>query len=465
MPKRGVQTENVKQYVNLDPAAPGELNGLEAQRAGRKIKVVATVKTKGGAPRQGARVVFELKSLEGNVDRALDKANFSVLEEYVWYRRGLPTSIKRIAVTDAEGKAEQEFTLSAFGGDEFKVEAHLLKAGDAEGKKLASSKYTVWRRFYCQTSAFGAGAAHASRGGAALPAVQPFDMAAVVDEFAARKHNIELVEDNLAPAQITRRCEVLVQDQSRYYQRSAREGYDPRREPLSMRMVLVNQIADSATAEITFPGVFQENVARTVSVPHKLWVDESLPLRGDWLVSASWCWSEWDLTWKDLPLQHLDAVGPKRVQVTLPAMGARKFAAGRDIRVKITYRYLSGNTCGVSWYNAVWIASAFMAGQTAAPTAAKAAEKRSTTIHEAGHFIGMVPATQPTHYTEHGHQGPHCTTGLSPGDVAQPSYSGLAGTCVMFGEDSAAQQPRFCGECDRSVRTRPVRIVTMPSDW
>jgi hypothetical protein len=92
------------------------------------------------------------------------------------------------------------------------------------------------------------------------------------------------------------------------------------------------------------------------------------------------------------------------------------------------------------------------------------AQKQATTIHEAGHFIGMVSDLQTSHYVDHGHNGPHCSTGLTAAELAQDSYRGQNGTCVMFGESARSRQPKFCAACDRSVREATIRVMNnMPS--
>ena len=82
-----------------------------------------------------------------------------------------------------------------------------------------------------------------------------------------------------------------------------------------------------------------------------------------------------------------------------------------------------------------------------------------------GHFIDMVPSAQATHYKNHGHQGGHCTTGLSDADKKKSSYSGLPGTCVMFGENAVGRSNEFCATCDPSVRKSPIKRSGMPAAW
>ena len=147
---------------------------------------------------------------------------------------------------------------------------------------------------------------------------------------------------------------------------TARAGYDPQHEPLSMRVVLVNQIADSAVAEIEFRNV-AETVATPLPVPADLWVDESMAVKTDSLVDAQWCWEWWDPTWKPLAIAHVAATGARRITVTLPNIGARSVSYSRSLRVKIRYRHKAGGTNGLSWYNTIWLAAAHMGSHAPAP--------------------------------------------------------------------------------------------------
>ena len=51
--------------------------------------------------------------------------------------------------------------------------------------------------------------------------------------------------------------------------------------------------------------------------------------------------------------------------------------------------------------------------------------------------------------------------------VGKPTYNGLNGTCVMFGEGDAFAKSanRFCGTCDPSVRESSVRNNSRVKRW
>jgi hypothetical protein len=90
-----------------------------------------------------------------------------------------------------------------------------------------------------------------------------------------------------------------------------------------------------------------------------------------------------------------------------------------------------------------------------------AAAQVQTIIHELGHQFGFAPDGTdldrgPNQYTGHGHAGSHCSlgAGVTPAQAANPNfmYWGLPGTCVMFGENSAARQNAFCADCGPAMR-------------
>jgi hypothetical protein len=242
--------------------------------------------------------------------------------------------------------------------------------------------------------------------------------------------------------------------------KSAREGYDPKREPLAMRVVMVNQLASLVEEEYERIVKVSESTPSTFTVRRRLWVDESMPRTTDWAVAAEW---RRDVSegWKTLDRKYLRRTGAKTFEINFQEIPKRGlFDWFREAQVKITLRYLDGSTNGLSWYNAIWIAAENMHEGPRAEAA-----KQQTTIHEAGHFIGMVPPAQSTHYIDHGHQGGHCSTGLSAAQKGQPKYWGLPGTCVMFGENATTRKGEFCTDCDKSVRTRKVVLNTMPASW
>ncbi|MFK8031231.1 MAG: hypothetical protein AB8G18_13430 [Gammaproteobacteria bacterium] len=88
-------------------------------------------------------------------------------------------------------------------------------------------------------------------------------------------------------------------------------------------------------------------------------------------------------------------------------------------------------------------------------------DQNDVIVHELGHKIGMVPEGKgkgpdktATQYTGKGHVGSHCYTGAG----VLTSYSGAAGTCVMFGSTNGSSA--FCGTC-----TPAVKKVDISSGW
>jgi len=446
---------DVNQYVNVDPAKPDERKEIDVKRAGRSVVVVATVSPK----KKGIRVYFDMKSTGNNIVPSLEEANFSSdkLRHLRGRAGGLPGRSTRSALTDAKGEARLTIKLSEFGGDAFEVEAYLLKKGK-KGKTLQADKYIVWRRVYYQVSRFKAAPKGAGRAGA-LPLPPALVWAGVSDEYKARDHNIELV-DETATDLITRWANVLDPDDGAKLKKSAREGYDPKREPLAMRVVLVHQLATPDEAWFADIVKVKENTPTTVTTTRELWIDESLPLTEDWAVTAQWRRDKKD-GWKTLDRKYLTYTSATTFQVNfrdIPKDGFFDFFRSAELRFKL--RYLDGSTNGLSWYNAIWLAAENMHIGARSVDA-----KQQTTIHEAGQFIGMVPAAQSTQYTGHGHQGGHCFTGLSAADQAGADYRGLSGTCVMFGENATSRKGVFCSTCDPSVRTRKVVLTKMPASW
>lgn len=446
---------DVKQYVNVDPNEADQRKELPAKQAGREVILEATIAPK----RQGVLVYFEMKSTAKNMAPSLEEANFSSdkLKHLKGHAGGLPGTSTRCARTNGKGVARIAIKLSEFGGDEFETKAYIkLKSG--KKKELQADKYIVWRRVYYQVSRFKSGPKGAGRTGT-LPEIAKLNWATVEKEFKDREHNIELI-DETSQDLTTRRANVIDTNDDSVLKKSAREGYDPKREPLAMRVVLVNQLASYEVRWLTDIVTVDENQPTTVTTPRRLWVDESMPRTEDWAVQAEWRRDDKD-GWKTLDRKYLQRTASNQFVVNFREIPKQHFFDWwRDAQIRVKVRYLAGSTNGLSWYNTIWIAAENMH-----KGARSEADKQQTTIHETGHFIGMVPAGQATHYTGHGHQGGHCDTGLSAVQKALSDYGGLPGTCVMFGENATTRKGEFCTECDQSVRTRKVVLRKMPASW
>jgi hypothetical protein len=292
-----------------------------------------------------------------------------------------------------------------------------------------------------------------------------------VAEIQARTHNIEMVSQAPAQAVTPRRGNVLdpTNDRAKLNQ-AARDGYDDSREPVVLRVVLVNQIADARDEWVSYQDL-RPSARFEKDLPKRLWVDESMAKDDDWLISADWCWQTGDLLWKVFDKANVQAIGASRIAINMPAFPERTLSTDRRLMVRINYRYRSGVAPGLQFpnTNTIWLATTDMGAQAnGGPTAATAiaqAELDMVAIHEVGHFLGMVPQEAPAFYVEKGHKGPHCCTGLSADERDEARYVGLPGSCVMFGGPSAAQQPQFCAECDTSLKTRKINNKRMPRDW
>lgn len=402
---------DIKQYINLDPTRPLQLNGRQAARAGRTIKLEATV-----APvRENSRVTFTVTNGPTNVRN--------------------PNGVSRSTVrTNAQGIAKYELKVSKYGGDSFTVTA----TGTKRGEQLSSDRYIVWRLFYYQLSRVDAVAKGANRDGGNLPAVAALDLGPVEDVFA--NHHIELVADNRQDL-IPRPCNVF--DRGLDFPPTGAQSYNAEREPVGVRIVLVNQIAKSATAEITCT-VPRDN--EYYNLPHPtLWNDDTVPLNTDWLIGASFRKHGTTDAWTPVAPGRLKRTGPSSSLLELDFTDVPGDVASVDL--KVNYRYRTSSTAGISLSNLIYI------GAAADPA------RQQTLVHELGHFVGMVLAGQPRRYVEHGHKGPHCSTGLSAVDLGLANYGGRPGTCVMFGETNAARAMQFCADCAASIKNCSLKVT------
>jgi hypothetical protein len=425
----------IKQYVNLDPSKPEQLDGLDKARAGTSVVFEATIEPKA----TGIAVLFEVTHGARNVTRASEIT-------------------KKVKTTTDDGKARLDYVLTSHGGDEFTVKASLSE-GDNKGQQIGEDTYIVWRRLYYQMSRFKAGTPGAGQAADSMSEVPAYDITAVKGELAAREHNIELV-DKTTKALIDRYANVLTdEDDDRDYKKSGLDGYDDSLAPVVLRVVLVNQIADPAESVITRSDL--ENTASVeVEFPDDLWNDPTYAREEDWLIEGTWRFhDESDWLPIDPKLITRTATDEATIKVTGSDHWRKEADEDRAIDVRIRFRYDPGGSEGISFYNGIWLATSIM---NDGPISAGSIDK--TVVHEIGHFIGMVPVDQSTFYDEKGHDGEHCSTGLSEDELDLDDYGDLEGTCTMFGEGSDSQVMEFCAVCDPSVRKCSVQHRTMPKD-
>lgn len=162
-----------------------------------------------------------------------------------------------------------------------------------------------------------------------------------------------------------------------------------------------------------------------------------------------------------MEFQYVEAVDYETVKINFSKIPKRHFLdVWRKVSIKLTLRVLSGSSNGLSYGNTIWLAGANMYSGNRTDS-----EKQQTTIHEIGHYIDMVAIGQKTRYVEKGHQGPHCSQGLSEVQKKDDPYHGYPGTCVMFGENANTRLGHFCVDCSPSVRMLPVPLKKMETKW
>lgn len=462
-------SEPVKQYVNLDPSKAHELREISAERAGRRIKLTAKLNKE----KEGIPVVFEIVGASNNA--VVNLGNYSAKHRSYLKKnmQGLDSTgrAKRRVITNEKGEAIIEFILSVFGGDVFEVKAYVPKQGGKAGKVLFTKKYVTWRRIYYQVSCFEAGKVGAKMTGS-LPAIPDINWESVEKEFAAtnRKHYVELVREDHKPL-IKRYFNVLNTNNKQHMIDSALDGYKSNRPGVSMRCVMVNMIGSYKEYQTKIYKLKLQRTATKIQTAQYLWQDESLPRGEDCVIDAVWRVEGGGASdWRSLDRQILGGSGPSELTIYFDELSeeqfSKKFGGGKFIEVLFILRRVTGSINGLSWYNSIWVANQNMHSGPRPED-----QKQSTAVHEAGHFVDLTSDLQKSHYTGKGHQGPHCSTGLSKSALTKDSYRGLSGTCVMFGESAKSRHANFCPECDKALREASIRVKYNmpnshdPADW
>lgn len=432
----------IKQYVNLDRTKSAQLGGLDKARAGKAVTFDAVVTPK----KAGVAVTFEITRGAENVLKPGEKKSL-------------------VATTDKEGKAKLEFVVTEHGGDEFVVTASVLTGpkNNRQKHELSSDTYVVWRRIYYQMSRFKAGNPGHGQPRGSLPEIPALDLSAALTEFAARSHNIELVDRSDQPLITHRGTLITSESSSLSYKLAAEEGYNAALEPVTVRIVLIDRLGEKRTESHTESDV-PTAAKESFEVAGTLFKDPTLAKDKDWLVEVAWRFHGTDAFAPLEPRFITSTDDDRMVEVDFPGAAiATGDNAGRHVDVMVTYRVLASASNGSSWYNVVCLAT-----RQQDDTIRSATELSKTVMHELGHFLNMVPLGQSTHYTEHGHQGRHCFTGLSEGQIEGANYGARPGTCVMYGEAGNKRLAEFCATCDPSLRASTAQREGMPkkkTDW
>ena len=240
----------------------------------------------------------------------------------------------------------------------------------------------VWRRLYYQVSRFKSGPKGAGRTGT-LPKAATFPWGPVQDDFLANKHNIELVEE--ASTDLISRHWNTKWNMG-LLESSANDGYDNAKEPVTIRTVLVNEISDAKFAELEFP-IVKENTDETKRIEGALFFDESMNVKEDFLIDATWESADGnDTSEKPLDFKYVEAVNHNTVKINFSKIPKRHLLdVWRKVSIKLNLRVLTASSNGLATGNTIWLASANMYKGKRTDS-----EKQHTTIHEIGHFIDMV---------------------------------------------------------------------------
>lgn len=443
---------NIQQWVNIDPndnnqrAVPGH-GTLPKERCGPKITLKAKInRKKKGKPIYwavqlgGDNVVKNVGSNAGWTLNAA-KGGFSA-----------PGFYEKLVPTNRKGWSITTFDLSECGGDEFTIKAYTKTKKGKVKKELKSDTYVVWRQLFYQVTRMGP-----SVGKVTLPPIPNISWGDVQKEYddSRKPHNIRWTEVPASSPIITRHRSLY---NWTMVKNTGLEGYNRAKEPLVLKVSLVDMLAERAQEDHEFTVVKPKTtyVANTTAL---LFDMNSADDKDDWYVSSS-ATRVGDAS-KTVTVGRNDftKVGPTSISVTLPQIQKEGlFDFCREAKVKVSVNVFENWTLGFSWYNGIWVNNAVV--DWGPPQTLKnepMAKKVATMVHEFGHAIGMVAPASPFHYpTSHKHSGNHCWNGAtdpSTFPAGDRFPSGDSPVCTMFG-DNRSNTEKFCATCTPFVRSR-----------
>lgn len=445
----------IKQWVNLSPTSPEDLRNVPGEgvippeRCGPEITLQATI----NPPEPNKRVYWGVQLDSNNVENTLASGSGWTLNP-AQGGFGAPGFYEKLVLTNDAGESNTTFLLSICGGDKFTIKAFTKNDDGSVRSELSSEIYEVWRQLYYQVTRMDALGSPGSE-----PAVPDIVWDDLKNEYndLRRPHNIRWSEVPAASAMITRHRSLWNDDLVKH---AGLEGYDRTKEPLVLKVSLVEMLAARAQEDHTFD-VVRRNRTYRYNIRNVLFDCNSADDRDDWFLSAS-AYERGDAGQTiSITRDNFSKEGGGTITVNLKEVPRCKRAS-----VEVDFYIFESSTAGVSWYNGIWITSA-------QPTRAgiiqpsPSDEKIWIAVHEFGHAIGMVPSEAPYHYATsngHGHRGGHCWNGATDPDTfpGGDKYSSLrtdgsrrddGACCTMFGCVVSATE-QFCDECSPFVRSR-----------
>jgi hypothetical protein len=423
-----------EQWVNY-PTADGNIGAFNVVRSNLTDGDIATVDQMG-------RIVYvevAFQRAESGMrarlimDRGGNNATYTAHERHGHAGIFVPRALSGARIA-ADGKARFRVRVGVAGGDEF-----TFKARSAAGTEVAAADSIATRRklFYQIMPMVGA------RSISSLPQFESVfwntadRLYLKLEQYAAGRPPIPGLENynDTDPA---------VEAQVKH---DARHSYDTSKAPFSFAVLIVRKNC--------IPGVERKAVPETVAGT-PIVVDLQSPLFHFADSTAAWYrsarWQPTRGTPQGIPQSDIRVLSPWQVEIDTTGL-----PAGRGT-LHYTFNVVAIMGMGLSYptENLVTVASEEFDGTPVAE-----ATMRGILVHEVGHKIGMVPgpqgdrdlARQSTHYTGHGHQGPHCH---HPAPLVR-NYMRLRRplspppACTMFG-DTSANTDAFCEHCRPSVR-------------
>ena len=247
----------------------------------------------------------------------------------------------------------------------------------------------------------------------------------------------------------------------RRIRQAAKAKYDDRLEPVTCKIVPINQ--DCVAERLSFTKVGVQGREVYFYPPKSLWRDDSLPVNEDWFVDVKFC-PRLGRSPK-LGVANCTAMTPKKIRVSFPT-GLSVGMLTLEVRVR------SGSSGALSYYNAVFLpqtkmdrASTRWRRAIEKPEKISDTDKRHAAMHELGHTLGMCPVMQSTRYEGGGHKGRHCNYEADEDAIERGNYESAEGKCIMFGERWGSERFEFCPHCTTSLRATRVRCILNISDW
>ncbi|MDI7259576.1 MAG: hypothetical protein QME90_06620 [Thermodesulfobacteriota bacterium] len=359
--------------------------------------------------------------------------------------------------TEADGTKIIEVTLSAAGGQTFRIVAK-----DICGAEVISKDIVVWRRLFVQEIKM-------KKNGTVIGLSNIDGFKREMDKRFVEVVQLKAIEMEFRPYEVSNDFLDAIRQAYRN-----KESKAPKREPYVVAIAYVDQMGERDRVDLKeYPAKGLIRVgpkSPDVEIPiidrtgkrRFLWMEKDQYTGEDWFYNGNFVSTnkvEAKIRREDCTPLPVNSTKCDKIRVRVANLSPKTNSGKIHLEVRVVHNMAGGEIAGDRWKG-----DSFGSGQTTnlifLPSLAwwqkiPVGDSIHDLLHEVGHMIGMVPdgagdlEKVPTNYSGRGHAGSHCHAGLPlKNEFEEKDISGSK--CIMFGASN--QTLSFCSNCSKAVK-------------